>query len=273
MTAGQVWLTWALLTKKDTELSKQLQLDVSAPASQKLDTDWTVPNTGYGWTVVCLWNMILTRKVQDSNVEGGFKAGVFLCLRWTVKPVFSASLSRWQFHLTEISGVYQGAEWVNETDLVLMGASGSRQEVSIFVAVEEVREVVRLDIWPKSKGWGVDHFEVTVGYFAGIFWSGERDANVHGDYKACCRSVYIICMCVYVCIYTFMLFNSVHECNCLWLWTMKIPNGFCHTFISIFYFAIACPLGFKKKFEIWLCETCCQPMENRTQWDTKECWE
>ena len=31
---GQVWLTWASLTKKDTELSKQLQLDFSAPASQ-----------------------------------------------------------------------------------------------------------------------------------------------------------------------------------------------------------------------------------------------
>ena len=41
MTAGQVWLVWALLTKKDTKPSKQLQLDVSAPASQQLDTDWT----------------------------------------------------------------------------------------------------------------------------------------------------------------------------------------------------------------------------------------
>ena len=38
MTAGQVWLTWAPLTKKDTELSEQLQLDFSAPASQKLVT-------------------------------------------------------------------------------------------------------------------------------------------------------------------------------------------------------------------------------------------
>ena len=38
MTADQVWLTWAPLTKKDTEPSKQLKLDVSAPASQKLVT-------------------------------------------------------------------------------------------------------------------------------------------------------------------------------------------------------------------------------------------
>ena len=39
--AGQVWLTWAPLAKKDMEPSEQLLLDCSAPASQKLVTDWT----------------------------------------------------------------------------------------------------------------------------------------------------------------------------------------------------------------------------------------
>ena len=51
MTAGQVWLTWALLTKKDTELSEQLQLDFSAPASQNRDTDLTECNDRQ----VCCW--------------------------------------------------------------------------------------------------------------------------------------------------------------------------------------------------------------------------
>ena len=43
---------WAPLTKTDTEASKQLKLDVSAPASQKTcDTDWTECNDRQ----VCCW--------------------------------------------------------------------------------------------------------------------------------------------------------------------------------------------------------------------------
>ena len=64
MTAGQVWLTWAPLTKKDTELSEQLQLDVSAPASLKLVTQ-TELNAMIGRYVV--ENMLLLSTADSDS--------------------------------------------------------------------------------------------------------------------------------------------------------------------------------------------------------------